>query len=235
MALPPSAQANPRPEEESTPRWIPIALVGATVLAASVYVMTHLRHHPATVGTPEQSARDLVDYIATSEERRELGGLTNRSEVSAFLDRFFSRRDPTPGTPENEFRHEHERRFLYAQQVFRESGEGWRSDRGRVYILYGQPAETHRYAMIDVQFGPGRQWKAAEIWEYARPAGSNRLPPILSSPSLFDSALRGPMPPSGQMLFVFADLTGGGVYQQVFSTERQERIDPLIYGGSVNR
>lgn len=231
----PLARSDARADSSGTPTWIPWTLAGATAAAGGIYLYTHVLHRHAEIRTPGQRARDLIEYISTPEERKELDGLNDGALIRAFLDQFFLRRDPTPGTPENEFRREHERRFLHAETNFQGAEEGWRTDRGRVYIVYGPPTETYRYSMIDVRFGPGRQWKAAEIWEYARAAGSNRLPPILSDSGIFDTALHGLMPVKGLVLFMFADVAGGGSYQQVFSTETGERIDPLIYEVPTNQ
>jgi GWxTD domain-containing protein len=220
-----------RAESRSTPTWVPWTLAGVTAAAAGVYLYEHTLHGQTAAQTPMQKVRDLIEYVATPEERKELDALADGDQIYPFLDRFYLRRDPTPGTPENEFRREHERRFTYAEDAFREANRGWRTDRGRAYILYGPPAEIYHYPMIDVRFGPGRQWKAAEIWEYPRAAGSNRLPPILSDFSLFQTVFHAAIPVRGRSLFVFADLAGGGSYQQVFSTEAGECVDPLIYDG----
>jgi GWxTD domain-containing protein len=222
-------RADAHAESRGTPTWVPWTLASVTAAAAGIYLYEHVFRGQTVAQTPKQKTRDLIEYVATPEERKELDALADRDQIYRFLDRFYLRRDPTPGTPENEFRREHERRFTYAEDTFREGGHGWRTDRGRTYILYGPPAEIYHYPMIDVRFGVGQQWKSAEIWEYARVAGSNRLPPILSNFSLFQAAFRAAMPVSGRAVFVFAELAGAGSYQQVFSTEAGEIVYPQIY------
>src|SRR5713226_5667795 len=54
-------------------------------------------------------------------------------EKSAFL----QRRDPTPDTEENEFKEEHYRRIAYANEHYPAGIPGWKTDRGRIYIVFG--------------------------------------------------------------------------------------------------
>jgi GWxTD domain-containing protein len=65
--------------------------------------------------------------------------LSNDEERDQFIEQFWLRRDPTPDTPENEFKEEHYRRIAYANEHFASGIPGWRTDRGRIYIVYGPP------------------------------------------------------------------------------------------------
>ncbi len=82
-----------------------------------------------------------VAYIITAEERRVFLVLRTDEERDRFIERFWLRRDPTPDTAENEFKEEHYRRLAYANEHFASSVPGWRTDRGRIYIVYGPPDE----------------------------------------------------------------------------------------------
>lgn len=87
-------------------------------------------------------ANEDVAYIITREERAALGRLNTQPECSMFVEQFWLRRDPTPSTPQNEFKDEHYRRIAYANAHFASArNPGWRTDRGRVYITYGPPDE----------------------------------------------------------------------------------------------
>jgi GWxTD domain-containing protein len=55
---------------------------------------------------------------------------------------FWMRRDPSPGTGQNEALVEHLRRVRHATENLGDGGVGWESDRGRVYIKYGEPEHT---------------------------------------------------------------------------------------------
>jgi GWxTD domain-containing protein len=82
-----------------------------------------------------------VAYIIADEERAAFQRLQTNEERDQFVRQFWLRRDPTPGTPENEFKEEHYRRLAYANQRFASSVPGWKTDRGRIYIVYGPPDE----------------------------------------------------------------------------------------------
>ena len=80
-----------------------------------------------------------VRWIISDEEKRTFMQLSNDEERDQFIEQFWLRRDPTPDTPENEFKEEHYRRIAYANEHFAAGIPGWRTDRGRMYIMYGPP------------------------------------------------------------------------------------------------
>ena len=82
-----------------------------------------------------------VRYIITPEEMSAFKQLSNDEERDQFIEQFWLRRDPTPDTPENEFKEEHYRRIAYANEHFASGIPGWRTDRGRIYIVWGPPDE----------------------------------------------------------------------------------------------
>ncbi|HEX5323501.1 MAG TPA: GWxTD domain-containing protein [Capsulimonadaceae bacterium] len=82
-----------------------------------------------------------VGYIITDEERKAFKRLSTDDEREAFIEAFWLRRDPTPDTEENEFKEEHYRRIAYAHDLFASGIPGWKTDRGRIYIVYGPPDE----------------------------------------------------------------------------------------------
>ncbi|UCB53582.1 MAG: GWxTD domain-containing protein [Candidatus Zixiibacteriota bacterium] len=90
--------------------------------------------------------KEEVAYIATSGELDMFDDL-NFTGKTTFIDEFWKKRDPNAETPENEFKMEHYRRLGYANLYFsrtKETGDGWNTDQGRAYILYGQPDEIER-------------------------------------------------------------------------------------------
>jgi len=86
-----------------------------------------------------------VAYIITDEERAAFKRLTTDEEKQNFIEQFWLRRDPTPDTQENEFKEEHYRRIAYANERFASGMPGWKTDRGRIYITYGPPAEIESH------------------------------------------------------------------------------------------
>jgi GWxTD domain-containing protein len=86
-----------------------------------------------------------VPYIITDEERSAFLQLQTNEEREQFIEGFWQRRDPTPDTVENEFKEEHYRRIAYTNERFSSGIPGWRTDRGRIYIMWGPPdsIESH--------------------------------------------------------------------------------------------
>jgi GWxTD domain-containing protein len=82
-----------------------------------------------------------VVWIITDEERAAFKQLSNDEERDNFIEAFWQRRDPTPDTEENEYKEEHYQRIAYANEHFASGIPGWKTDRGRIYIIYGKPDE----------------------------------------------------------------------------------------------
>jgi len=98
-----------------------------------------------------------VAYIITDPERRDFLALKTDADRDQFIEKFWQRRDPTPGTPENQFKEEHYRRIAYANEHFASSIPGWQTDRGRIYITYGPPDQLSVSKMENV---------LRQVWRY---------------------------------------------------------------------
>src|SRR5213595_3075100 len=83
-----------------------------------------------------------VSYIITNEERTAFKALKMDEEREQFIEQFWLRRDPTPDTIDNEFKEDHYARIAYANERFASGIPGWKTDRGRIYITFGPPAEV---------------------------------------------------------------------------------------------
>jgi GWxTD domain-containing protein len=86
-----------------------------------------------------------VNYIITAEEREAFKHLNTDEEREQFVEQFWLRRDPTPDTIENETKEEHYRRIAYSNERFASGKPGWKTDRGRIYIMHGPPDEIESY------------------------------------------------------------------------------------------
>jgi GWxTD domain-containing protein len=102
---------------------------------------------PPAVSPYTKWLEEDVRWIITSDERDAFLKLQTDGERSRFIEQFWLRRDPTPGTPENEFKEEHYRRLRYANDHFTsKSGiPGWKTDRGRIYVVFGPPDERDEH------------------------------------------------------------------------------------------
>lgn len=96
-------------------------------------------------------SKDVV-YTITLEERRAFLRLASDDELERFIEQFWRRRDPTPGTELNEFREEYYNRFSQANEKFSGDLPGWRTARGRIYITLGPPDEIRKGASAEVWF-----------------------------------------------------------------------------------
>src|SRR5256712_4119467 len=86
-----------------------------------------------------------VAYIITDEERKAFKKLQTDDERERFIEEFWRRRDPDPDTDENEYREEYYERIAYANEHFAAGIPGWKTDRGRIYIMYGKPDEIESH------------------------------------------------------------------------------------------
>src|SRR5579862_518430 len=86
-----------------------------------------------------------VTYIITDEERKAFKRLNTDEEREQFVEQFWLRRDPTPDTIENEYKEEHYRRIAYANERYASGIPGWKTDRGRIYIMYGPADEVESH------------------------------------------------------------------------------------------
>ncbi len=80
-----------------------------------------------------------VSYIISDDERKAFKNLSNDEERESFIESFWQRRNPNPDSPDNEYREEHYRRIAYANEHFAAGKPGWKTDRGRIYIMWGKP------------------------------------------------------------------------------------------------
>lgn len=97
-------------------------------------------------------------YIASQNEIDRYNSLDSLSAKRNFLQNFWKNRDTDPSTPQNEFQLDYTRRVTYANQYFRHANkEGYKSDRGRVYLIYGEPDQRDYYPN-EPNLKPYEQW-----------------------------------------------------------------------------
>ena len=83
-----------------------------------------------------------VVYIISPEERRSFLHLATNEEREQFIEAFWQRRNPDPDSPENIFKEEHYRRIAYANEHYASGIPGWKTDRGKIYIMWGPADEV---------------------------------------------------------------------------------------------
>jgi GWxTD domain-containing protein len=116
--------------------------------------------------------RDEVPYIITDEERQAFLSLSTNEEREQFIEQFWDRRNPDPESPANAFREEHYRRLAYADEHFASGIPGRKTDRGRIYIIWGPPDEIESHPTGGTWDRPMQQGGGStttypwEVWRY---------------------------------------------------------------------
>ena len=165
---------------------------------------------PGKVSLDPQSQKflDYIGYIILPVEEKIFREMPPEDR-GEFIRDFWARRDPDPSTPINEFRQSYYTRLATADKAFREGKPGWKTDRGRIYLLLGPPTNILRKAMGDVPYEAGKYVTAStletgtltekptEIWVY------DNYPEIFSGP----------------LRLVFVDFHGTGEYKLTTNVE----------------
>ncbi|MBN2010311.1 GWxTD domain-containing protein [candidate division KSB1 bacterium] len=112
---------------------------------------------PSTVSDLTLAIQQLR-YIAKNSELKELMKAPEDEKLDNFKE-FWQKRDPSPGTEKNELMNEYYRRIEYANENFSGFREGWISDMGMIYIIFGPPSDIERHPFE-------REYKPYEIWYY---------------------------------------------------------------------
>jgi len=116
------------------------------------------KKNPRLPHTYKKWLEDEVVYIVTPREKKAFKQLETDKQRDLFIEEFWRQRDPVPSSPQNEFREEHYRRIEFANKWFGRGlpKPGWRTNRGRIYILLGEPItrQTH----YDMRIYPIELW-----------------------------------------------------------------------------
>jgi GWxTD domain-containing protein len=113
-----------------------------------------------------------VRWIITDEERKTFMSLKTDDEREQFIEQFWLRRDPDPDTDVNEYREDYYQRIAYANEKYTSGIPGWKTDRGRMYIMFGKPdqVESHpsggSYDRPTWEGGGNTSTYPFEIWWY---------------------------------------------------------------------
>ncbi len=111
------------------------------------------------VGNLDEAAKQLI-YITNERQIRAIMTGTAQEQAKNFSD-FWDSLDPSPGTTVNELMDEYYRRVSFSIEAFTVVQDGWRTDRGMIYILFGTPDDIQRSP-----FEMNR--KPYQVWEYYR-------------------------------------------------------------------
>ena len=193
-----------------------------------------------------------VAYIISDSEREAFKKLATDDEREQFIEAFWRRRDPDPDTDENEYKEEYFERIAHANEKFASGVPGWKTDRGRTYIMFGKPdsVESHpsggQYERPSYHGGGSTSTYPFEVWfyryiegvgsgieiEFVDPTGSGEYR-IARSPDEKDALLH--VPGAGLTLGEQLGLSdkgdrvayGGGVGSQNYQREQDSPFSRL--------
>ncbi len=150
--------------------------------------------------------KEDVFWIIAEAEKDVFKKLTNAEERDAFIEQFWYRRDPEPNSTFNEFKEEHYRRIAFANENFTAGIDGWKSDRGWIYIQFGPPDRKETYPT-------GGQY------ERRRKEGGGRT-------SIFpiEREYRNIEGLGQDIELEFIDDEGGGLYELTFEEQRKDAM-----------
>ena len=96
----------------------------------------------------------------SDQDRDRFEDLTKLNDKRKFLFEFWKAKDINPNTQVLESKITYFKRVSEANKSYKEAyTEGWKTDRGRIYIIYGQPDDVEKYPFES-------QSKSYEIWKY---------------------------------------------------------------------
>src|SRR5271156_3197585 len=207
IAIPP---INGRPQGEAKPAQDPNA--APVVQKLDKEQKKKMKKTLKELDTPyKQWLSEDVIYIISPSERQAFLQLETNEEREQFIEQFWLRRSATPDLPDNDFKEEHYRRIAYTNEHFASGIPGWKTDRGRMYIMWGAPDEIESHPTggtydrpIDEGGGstttyPWETWRYRYmegigeniIWEFVDPTSSGEYH-LTMDPSEKDALLHVP-------------------------------------------
>ena len=150
-----------------------------------------------------------VRYLISDEERAKFKGLKTDQQRDQFVEDFWERRNPIPGSEENKFKEEHYRRIAYTNEHFAANVPGWKTDCGRTYIRYGAPDQIEQHfsaagsKKASDLFGVGAIPYDWELWHYRYIEGIGK-----------------------DVMFEFVDTCGCGRFEMPITKEAPNKYKP---------
>jgi GWxTD domain-containing protein len=107
-------------------------------------------------------AIEQLNYVAKDKEIEYIKAATTPEEKQKRFLEYWKKKDPNPNTVRNEKMEEHYARVEYANKHFKHYSEGWRTDMGMVYIIFGAPSNVDRHP-FDSDSKPYETWSYYEL------------------------------------------------------------------------
>lgn len=162
----------------------------------------------------ERTLNDLYPILSPIEEYR-LESLSDSAAVDLFVEQFWMRADTVEESGCSISRTEYNERVAYANTHF---PDRWgRSDRKKIYLLYGPPSSVERREANNFAVGSAVPAKSLEVWLYMTGGKHNGLPAVMDDIH------------PGEMKFIFGDRNGAGDFRLIYSSEDSQDTDARLY------
>ncbi|MCB9059032.1 MAG: GWxTD domain-containing protein [Calditrichae bacterium] len=165
------------------------------------------------------SSYNAMIYILDADQLAAYHNLNSEQERVQFIEHFWN--NLSEKYEQTELYNEFISRVAYSDSAFAlPYRAGWQTDRGRINILHGNPDEISYLNFADSPYlnsGSNTTYVDMEIWYYDIAKGSNKIPVTLQQ---YDT---------GRKFFVFCKMQGNNDFDQIFSSEVGENIDPGLY------
>lgn len=102
---------------------------------------------------------DQMIYIATSDEMEKIRRSTSGDSRQKSFIEFWKSKDPSPGTSRNELMIEYYKRINTANERYSHYIDGWKTDMGMVFIIFGEPNNIERFPFTE-------NTKPYEVWDF---------------------------------------------------------------------
>lgn len=183
------------------------------VIISTIIALSSCSLAPKTI---REKMLDDIYPILSYNEYQEISSINSKEELVKSINEYWDNVDVPNGMSKDEFRAEYKKRLKYANEHYPDR-KGWgRSDRKRVYLLYGPPSYIERKELTNIQLSRSTTIKSLEIWMYMSPGNNNSLPS------------QGDEIHFGEKKFIFADETGAGFYKALYSSEESEYFDSRL-------
>ena len=178
----------------------------------------------------------LLKYFLNSKQKSIFNNL-NEDGKSGFIERFWLSNDPDPSTKQNELIEDIRKRILYSNLNFTHFDDGWKTDRGRIYIRFGEPDEMDKYTTErasvfdnyeDMEFGKeeylydtGSDSHIPSPEDYIK-SGNQKNEPIIKSRFAEKEYFIWKYRKKTDLTFIFLDVSATGQFRLIYSDDDRE-------------
>lgn len=176
----------------------------------SILIFTGCAHSPKSF---KQSALDDFYPVLNDEQYHKLESLQDENQIAGFIDNVWLEIAASSNEDPDLLKDEYLKRLKYANENFPDRRGYGKSNRKRIYLIYGPPVHIDRFENADLELGQFAKIKSVEVWYYMAPGKTTLFPN--QGNNLY----------KGEKKFIFGDKTGTGIYSLIYSSEDAGEID----------